>query len=430
MARVGAQSATTALALPPVCLSRYIAVKKEIAVLTRTQLDKYADVLLWGLTTSRVEPYEPGDVVLVQFDLAALGLAEAVYAKLLARGLNPVPRLTLTPSMETAFYGSADEAQLVFQTPGQAVLHENVHGAMHLLAPDSLTHLSGIDPKRIATAALARKPLRDILVRREEKGEFGWTLCLYPTKELAAKADMTGREYAAQVTAACFLKDADPVARWRRLYEEAREIKAWLNSIKAVSLRVESDNVDLTVTPGRQRRWLGLSGHNIPSFEIFTSPDWRGTSGRYYADQPSYRSGNYVRGVRLTFKDGVVTGIAAEQGEEFVRKQLAMDPGASRLGEFSLTDKRFSKIDRFMANTLYDENFGGPHGNCHVAVGSSYSDTFDGDPAGLDGARKEELGFNDSALHWDLVNTEPKRVRARLADGHEVTVYENGQFLY
>lgn len=399
-------------------------------MLTRTQLDKYADVLLWGLTTSRVEPYEPGDVVLVQFDLAALRLAEAVYAKLLGRGLNPVPRLTLTPRMETDFYGTADEAQLVFQAPGQAVLNENVHGAMHLLAPDSLTHLSGIDPKRIATAALARKPLRDILVRREEKGEFGWTLCLYPTKELAGKAGMTAREYAAQVTAACFLKEPEPVAVWRKLYEDAREIKAWLNSIKAAYLHVESDNVDLKVTPGAHRRWLGLSGHNIPSFEIFTSPDWRGTSGRYFADQPSYRSGNYVKGVRLTFADGVVTAIAAEQGEEFVRKQLAMDPGASRLGEFSLTDKRFSKIDRFMANTLYDENFGGPHGNCHVAVGSSYSDTFDGDPAGLDAARKEALGFNDSALHWDLVNTEPKRVRAHLGDGRDVTLYENGQFLY
>jgi aminopeptidase len=299
------------------------------------------------------------------------------------------------------------------------LLHENLNGAMHLLAPENLTHLSGIDPKRIATAALARKPLRDILVRREEAGDFGWTLCLYPTPELARKAGMTNREYAAQVTGACFLRETDPVAKWRALYEEANAIKNWLNALPISRLRIESDNVDLTVTPGESRRWLGLSGHNIPSFEIFTSPDWRGTSGRYFADQPSYRSGNYVHGVRLTFKEGQVTDIAADQGEEFVRKQLAMDAGASRLGEFSLTDRRFSKIDRFMANTLYDENFGGPNGNCHVAVGSSYSDTFAGDPAELTTERKIQLGYNDSALHWDLVNTEPKRVRAHLADGRE-----------
>ena len=399
-------------------------------MLTRPQLEKYADVLVWGLTTSRTEPYKPGDVILVQYELAAIKLAEAVYARLLAKGLNPVPRLALTPAMESAFYGTADEAQLVFQAPGQVELNENLHGAMHLLAPDSLTHLSGVDPKRIASAALARKPLRDILVGREERGEFGWTLCLYPTAELAGKAGMTKKEYAAQVVSACFLKDADPVARWRTLYEDAREIKAWLGGIKAQYLHVESANVDLRVTPGDKRRWLGLSGHNIPSFEIFTSPDWRGTTGRYYADQPSYRSGNLVAGVRLTFANGQVTEIAAEQGEPFVRKQLAMDPGASRLGEFSLTDRRFSRINKFMANTLYDENFGGPNGNCHVAVGSSYSDTYDGDPASLDAAAKADLGFNDSALHWDLVNTEPKRVRAHLADGRDVTIYEDGQFAY
>ena len=399
-------------------------------MLSRLQLDKYADVLLWGLATSRPTPYTPGDVILIQFDLPALRLAEAVYAKLLERGLNPVPRLTLTTAMESAFFDRADEVQLVFQAPGQTALHENINGAIHLLAPDNLTHLSGIDPKRIATAALARKPLRDILVRREEAGEFGWTLCLYPTAELARKAGMTSREYAAQVVGACYLREADPVALWRDLYERVNAIRAWLNSLPVVSLHIESDNVDLTVIPGAKRRWLGLSGHNIPSFEIFTSPDWRGTSGRYYADQPSFRSGNAIHGVRLTFTDGQVTEIAAEQGEDFVRKQLAMDSGASRLGEFSLTDRRFSRIDRFMANTLYDENFGGENGNCHVAVGSSYSDTYDGDPSELSIGRKAELGFNDSALHWDLVNTESKRVRAHLADGREVTIYEDGQFAY
>jgi len=404
--------------------------KGHHTVLSRAQVEKYADVLLWGLATSRAAPYTPGDVILLQFELPALRLAEAVFAKLLARGLNPVPRLSLTTPMETAFFGKADEAQLIFQTPGQDVLHEKLHGAMHLLAPDSLTHLSGIDPKRIATAAVARKPLRDILVRREEAGDFGWTLCLYPTAELARQSGMTSREYAAQVAEACFLRESDPVAVWRRLYDEVNAIRAWLNSFRIVSLHVESANVDLHVTPGEKRHWLGLSGHNIPSFEIFTSPDWRGTNGRYFADQPSYRSGNRIQGVRFTFVDGQVTEIAAEQGEDFARKQLGMDAGASRLGEFSLTDRRFSRLGRFMANTLYDENFGGQNGNCHVAVGSSYSDTYDGDPRDLSAERKIELGLNDSALHWDLVNTEPKRVRAHLTDGRDVTIYDGGQFTY
>jgi aminopeptidase len=107
-----------------------------------------------------------------------------------------------------------------------------------------------------------------------------------------------------------------------------------------------------------------------------------------------------------------------------------MDSGASRVGEFSLTDKRFSKISTFMANTLFDENYGGQYGNCHIAVGASYSDTFAGAPKTLTKKRKQDLGFNDSALHWDLVSTEKKTVTARLASGAQVTVYENGKFCY
>jgi aminopeptidase len=173
---------------------------------------------------------------------------------------------------------------------------------------------------------------------------------------------------------------------------------------------------------------VGISGHNIPSFELFLSPDWRGTEGSFYADQPTYRSGNYVKGVRLHFRTGSVVKASAEQGEEFLIKQIAMDNGANKLGEFSLTDKRFSKISTFMANTLYDENYGGKSGNCHVALGASYSDTYDGDAAELTPDKKKDLGFNDSALHWDLINTEKKRVVAQLVSGKRVTIYEAGMF--
>ena len=105
-----------------------------------------------------------------------------------------------------------------------------------------------------------------------------------------------------------------------------------------------------------------------------------------------------------------------------------MDVGACRLGEFSLTDKRFSKIDCFMANTLFDENHGGKFGNCHVALGSSYTEAFDGDKAKLTKRLKERIGFNDSALHWDLVNTEKKQVTAHLKGGKTKIIYENGLF--
>ena len=200
--------------------------------------------------------------------------------------------------------------------------------------------------------------------------------------------------------------------------------------MKIKSLHVESKNIDLKITPGNHRRWVGISGHNIPSFELFLSPDWRGTEGIYYANLPSFRSGNYIKGVKLEFKGGVAVKIGAQKGRDFVAKQLSMDKGANKVGEFSLTDKRFSKINKFMANTLFDENHGGAYGNCHLAVGASYADTFAGNPSQLTKDKMKKLGFNDSALHWDLVNTEQKTVTATLASGKKVVIYENGEFTY
>ena len=399
-------------------------------MLTDTQLKRYADVLLWGLTTARSKPFKKGDVVLVRFNLDAIRLAEILESRILDMGLNPVRRMNPTPRMEKSFFGLANRRQLVFDPPGEAELYRNLNGSIFLHAPASITHLSTIDPKKISRFTLSKKFLRDILEEREQVGLFSWTLCMLPTAELAHHAGLTDGDYAKQIVKACFLNRRDPVKQWKTVFKNAAVIKQWMNSMAVKYYHIESARVDLKITPGERRQWIGISGHNIPSFELFVSPDWRGTSGVYYADQPSYRSGNLVEGVKLTFKKGVAVAALATSGSDFIQKQLKMDRGASRLGEFSLTDKRFSKINRFMASTLFDENFGGRWGNCHVALGASYADTYSGSVQSLTKEKKARLGFNDSALHWDLVNTEKKRVVAHLADGRRTTIYENGCFTY
>ena len=399
-------------------------------MLTKKQLDKYADVLLWGLKAARSGKFKRGDVVLVQFDLPAVRLAEFLQAKLLDMGMNPVMRSSVTPVMEHNLYEKANNKQLVFRGSWQDDLYKNINGRIYLHAPASLTHLADIDPKRIGKLAVAMKPLRDIMRKNEEEGALGWTLCMMPTEELAKKAKLSLRQYTNQIIKACYLDKPDPVGEWKRVFKDAIAIKKWMNSMDVKHYHVESEGIDLKIRPGDRRRWIGISGHNIPSFELFISPDWRGTEGTYFANQPSFRSGNLVEGVRLTFKRGLVSETKARKGEAFTNKQLLMDKGARRVGEFSLTDKRFSKINKFMASTLYDENYGGRYGNCHLAVGASYTDTYDGDPAKLTKEMKDKLGFNDSALHWDLVNTEKKTVTAHLASGKKVVVYENGMFRY
>ena len=397
-------------------------------MLTEIQLNRYADVLIWALKVARGNPFKKCDTVLLQYDPPALRLAEILYDRLLDMEMNPIQRMGLTVVMERSFYQRAINRQLVFLTPGDMELCSNINGRIFLHAPEALTHLQDIDPAKIGKVLVAKKPLRDILNRREDEGLYSWTLCTLPTDELAKQARMTCNEYTEQIVKACYLDFDDPIYQWQTILKEVRNIKKWLESLDVKSISIESRSIDLKITPGEKRRWIGMSGHNIPGFEIFTSPDWRGTEGRYLANLPSFRSGNYVEGVRLTFEKGRVTEIVAETGGDFVVKQLSMDRGARRIGELSLTDKRFSRINRFMADTLFDENHGGEYGNCHIALGSSYTVTYNGNPSELTKERKKKMGFNDSALHWDLVNTEDKTVTAHLATGEKVIIYESGMF--
>ena len=154
-------------------------------MLNDRHLERYADVLLWGLKTARQGRYKKGDVILIQYDHAALKLAELLFDRIIAVGMNPVQRMGLTIGMERSFYGKSGGRQLIFQAPGEKEFLGNLHGRIYLHAPESLTHLKEIDPSRIGKVLVARKPLRDILERREQEGLHGWTLCTLPTQELA-----------------------------------------------------------------------------------------------------------------------------------------------------------------------------------------------------------------------------------------------------
>ncbi len=400
-----------------------------MSILSKTQLEKYADVMVWGLTTAH-KGLKKYDTVLLRCDLEGRELGELVHRKLVQRKLNVIFRFLMSPQLERDFYEFSDEKQRGFREPGGEEFYGGLNGNIYIHAPSSLTNLKGIDTARQSQVAIARKYVRDIMTKREEQGKFGWTLCTYPTEELAKQAKLSMKEYAAQIAKACYLNEPDPSKKWGQIYKETMAIKKWLDGLKMDVIRTESASMDFEVTLGEQRKFLGVSGHNIPSFEIFTSPDWRGTRGVYYANLPAFRGGNYVDKIRLEFKDGRAVKISAKTGDEYVKKIMATDKGASQLGEYSLTDRRFSRIDKFMADTLFDENHGGKHGNCHVAVGDSYSDTYAGDISKLTRERKEKIGYNSSAVHWDMINTEDKKVTATLKNGKKVTIYEKGQFKY
>jgi aminopeptidase len=397
--------------------------------MNKKQIENYADVLIWGLKTAH-KKLKKYDSVLVRCDLNGLALGEVVYRKLIQQRYNVIFRMMSTPTMERDFYMFSDLNQRKFLQSGEKEFYENLNGNIYINAPESLTHLKDIDPKKQTEVAVARKFLREITNRRESSGVYGWTLCTYPTEELAKQAKLSFKDYENQIIKACFLNDASPVKRWSEVFKSIEKIKRWLNSLKIDEIYITSKNMDLTVKLGDKRKFMGGSGHNIPSFEIFTSPDCRYTKGIYFANLPTYRGGNYIENIRLEFKDGKAVKIIAGKGMDYLVKTMNTDDGAKRIGEFSLTDVRFSRIDRFMADILFDENYGGRYGNCHIAIGSSYDDTYDGEPSKLTADIRKNLGFNDSAIHWDLINSEDKIVKAKLLNGKLVTIYEKGMFKY
>jgi len=397
--------------------------------LTPDTLANYADVLVWALRTSRAVPFKNGELVLLRYDVDAVPLAEAVYAALMDAHLHPLPLAAPTSFMQALHFGSSSFGQLTFAQPGIDELHKAAAGVITILAPADLGHLQEVDPHSIAQGEKAEAKDLAVLDRRRRAGLLGSTVCLYPTSALAQASGMDLPEYATRLARACLLFEPDPVSRWKCVKMELAEISKWLESLKIELLHVESEHIDLRFCPGDKRRFVGVTGRNIPGFELYLAPDWRTVEGVYYANQPSIRWGRVVSKARLEFHAGVAVEAQAEHGGTFLTGRMASDAGARRVGEFSLTDKRISRVERFMAHTLLDENFGGESGNCHIALGGASAASFSGPAQELTGERGEELGFNASSLHWDLVNTEQKRVTARLAGGGRRVIYEDGQFL-
>ncbi|MGC9311027.1 MAG: aminopeptidase, partial [Candidatus Aenigmatarchaeota archaeon] len=231
-----------------------------------------------------------------------------------------------------------------------------------------------------------------------------------------------------QIIRACHLREADPKAKWREIQKEIFRLRDRLNTLKIEKVHIEAQGTDLTLGIGKNRQWVGGPGYNLPSFEVYISPDCRIADGHVSFNRPLYRYGNLISEIRLELKGGKIVKATAKKGQKML-KELIATQGADRLGEFSLTDGRLSPITKFMADTLYDENAGGKFGNMHIAIGKAIKDTYPGDPKKVPKAKWAKMGYNDSAVHADIVNTERKTVTATLEGGSKKVIYKDGRFL-
>jgi aminopeptidase len=231
-----------------------------------------------------------------------------------------------------------------------------------------------------------------------------WTIVACPTpgwaQQVFGKPDVEALWDA--VEKAVRLDREDPVAAWQEHAAKLKRTAAALTQRRFDSLRYRGPGTDFTVGLLPSSRFVAADSvttfgvsHivNLPTEEVFTTPDCRRAEGKLRSTRPLDLRGILVRDLEFEFHEGRIIKVKASAGEDGVRAQLAVDANANRLGEVSLVDgsSEVGKLGLTFYNTLFDEN-----ATCHIAYGAGYSN-------GIEDEADREAGMNNSAVHTDFM---------------------------
>ena len=346
---------------------------------------------------------KPGQLMLIE----GPALAEPLMLELVKTALEmgAIPRVRpVTAGAQAAFLENASDEQLAYLAPSALPELAAIDVRVAIHAAWNTRELSGIDPRRMAAAQSARKPLMDLNMRRSADGLLNWCVTAFPCEAFAQDADMALVDYEDFVYGAGWLHLADPVAAWREFAAKLQQIVDRLAGVR--TMRVVGEDTDITVGVA-DRRWIPCHGdRNFPDGEVYTAPIETETRGDVRFSYPAIFGGREVDDIRLRFDGGRVIKSEAASGGDLLREMLAMDDGASILGEFAIGANY--EVERYSKQILFDEKIGG---TCHMAVGAGYP---------------ESGSTNTSALHWDMI--------CDLRSGGEIladdeVIYRDGRFL-
>jgi len=220
----------------------------------------------------------------------------------------------------------------------------------------------------------------------------------------------------------------DPVAEWRAHLARLQRIATALNDRRFESVRYRGPGTDLVVGLLPSSHWVGGDdmtsfgvNHvgNLPTDEVFTSPDCRRAEGRVRSTRPLEMRGAVVKDLEFEFQGGRITKVSASSGEDVVRGELAVDDNASHLGEVSLVDgsSEVAKLGLTFGNTLFDEN-----ATCHLAYGAGFAFCVDDEADRL-------AGLNHSAVHTDFMVGGPEvDVDGRDPSGAWIPILRHNEF--
>ena len=303
--------------------------------------------------------------------------------------------------------------------------------------------LRGIDPSKPATAARARNTQCLSFRDGMDFGHNVWCIAGVPVTAWAEQVfpELSPNEAVYRLWLAILetsrAAGEDPESAWETHNASFEKTKRFLNTHHFDALHYVSQNgTDLTVGLTAAHVWEGGAGRtqdgtvffpNIPTEEVFTSPDRLRADGVVYSAMPLIHQGNVIRDFWIRFEGGRVVEYDAAQGREILRHVIETDENSCRLGECALISKNtpIRQSDILFYDTLYDEN-----ASCHLALGMGFPECLEG---GVE-FNKEELlakGVNQSAAHVDfMIGTDDMDITGIGADGSKTPVFVNGQWAW